>query len=187
MAQTSTLPGIKTLHRMVHVGHSNYRCSCGAFLGVNKSDACRAVHEHREATPFDEWLAPLIDVDDCWFWKGRLDRRGYARVGDQIQVHRFVWIQLVGPIAEGLTLDHLCQVHHCVNPDHLQPVSRGVNALRGHGPAATNRRKTECSRGHRFTPESTYIEKQTGKRHCWTCMRLRRRGRVVIGEHEGDQ
>jgi hypothetical protein len=75
---------------------------------------------------------------------------------------------LVGPIPEGLTIDHLCRVRHCVNPAHLEAVSERVNILRGNGAGARNARKTHCVKGHAFTPDNLYRDYQ-GYRRCRRC------------------
>lgn len=61
----------------------------------------------------------------------------------------------MGPIPEGLSLDHLCRVPLCVNPRHLEPVPLAENILRGTGPAANNLRKTTCVKGHPFDATRT--------------------------------
>jgi len=88
--------------------------------------------------------------------------------------HRFAYEALVGPIPEGLKLDHLCRNRACVNPDHTEPVTDRVNTLRGFGPTAMNARATHCSEGHEFTDENTYLN-QSGSRVCLTCMRAAQR------------
>jgi hypothetical protein len=68
----------------------------------------------------------------CWLWDGRLNRSGHARVHWRRPVlHRELWELLVGPIPDGLVLDHLCRVRRCVNPLHLEPVTNRINTLRG--------------------------------------------------------
>jgi hypothetical protein len=73
----------------------------------------------------------------CWHWIGQLNRNGYARIwwkGKNRVAHRAVWEQMVGPIQEGLLLDHvasLCSLRSCVNPAHLEPVTPRINTLRG--------------------------------------------------------
>ena len=75
-----------------------------------------------------------------------------------------------GPIPEGLTLDHLCRVRACVNPAHLEPVTLRENTLRSpSAPTAINARKTECLRGHAFTPENTWVHRS--RRCCRECKR----------------
>lgn len=121
-----------------------------------------------------EWLALRVDVQgDCWLWIGPPSSEGYGRVhfdGGERKAHRHVYEVLVAPIPDGLHLDHLCRVRHCVNPDHLEPVQPRVNYLRGVGPTAVNARKSICAHGHAFTVENTVLL-SGGRRRCRTCQR----------------
>lgn len=110
--------------------------------------------------------------DGCWLWTGYVEG-GYGRYGHGAErlVHRLVYIELVGPIPEGLELDHTCRVRACCNPDHLEPVTHAENVRRGEGLAAQQARQTECKRGHPFTPENTYTYRQGRSRRCRTCRR----------------
>lgn len=77
-----------------------------------------------------------IDANGCWLWKLRRDRGGYGRTkvscgGNNGLAHRVSYQQSVGTIPAGLDLDHLCRVRACINPEHLEPVTRQVNVLRG--------------------------------------------------------
>lgn len=75
----------------------------------------------------------LIDPGDCWLWTGTIRPDGYGQVTvgrKQQRAHRLVYELLVGPIPEGLTLDHLCRNPPCVNPDHLEPVTLKINIER---------------------------------------------------------
>ncbi len=67
-----------------------------------------------------ELIAPRLDratrridfTDECWLWTGALAKDGYARImtnGRATVAHRAVWEEVVGPIPEALTLDHLCR------------------------------------------------------------------------------
>lgn len=70
----------------------------------------------------------------CWLWEAGTDRGGYGRFegdGHEVAAHRWSYEDAVGPIVPGLDLDHLCRVRRCVNPAHLEPVTRQVNLLRG--------------------------------------------------------
>lgn len=70
----------------------------------------------------------------CWNWNGRIDANGYGEVGRRNgtrKAHRAIYEELRGPISGGLDLDHLCRNHRCVNPDHLEPVSKAENTRRG--------------------------------------------------------
>lgn len=99
---------------------------------------------------------PLSDlyVEDergCWVFRYRLDRYGYGKLtrgGRTLIAHRYVYEKLVGPIPDGLELDHLCGVPACVNPAHLEPVTREENARRT--------RKSHCKRGHAREPGNLY-------------------------------
>ena len=82
--------------------------------------------------------------------------------------HRVAYRLEVGPIPRGLVLDHLCRVRNCVRPDHLEPVTRGENVLRGETIPAANRAKTACKDGHDFDEENTYIA-PNGHRGCRKC------------------
>ena len=109
----------------------------------------------------------------CWLWTGRLDPKGYGTVhvfGKSQRAHRVVYELFVGPIPDGLELDHLCRVRHCVNPDHLEPVDHKTNVLRGDGWGAKNARKTHCVNGHEFTDENTRL-RIDGSRDCRACAR----------------
>ena len=113
---------------------------------------------------------------ECWLWTGSIQRGGYGmfleRPGKSVVAHRFAYRLLVGPVPEGLQLDHLCRVRNCVRPDHLEPVTARENTMRGLGFASANARKTHCKRGHEFTPENTRIL-TSGSRLCRACRRLR--------------
>lgn len=101
----------------------------------------------------------------CWQWTAGLDRDGYSAIsfqGKRQGAHRVFYAELVGPIPSGLQLDHLCRNRACVNPGHLEPVTKRVNTLRGLGPPARNARKTRCPEGHQYTL-------RLGKRTCKPC------------------
>lgn len=83
-----------------------------------------------------------VDVGDCWQWTGATDRgygKFYARY-KTVRAHRWLYEQLVGPVAGDLMLDHLCRNRACVNPDHLEPVPQRLNIIRGAGPSLARRR-----------------------------------------------
>lgn len=112
----------------------------------------------------------------CWLWTGPLDAQSYGRHGAPL-AHRVVYELLVGPIPKGLTLDHLCRVRSCVNPDHLEPVTHAENVRRGKAGEVNGDRQrnlTHCKRGHEYTPESTGRDHR-GHRFCRECVRQLRK------------
>lgn len=116
-------------------------------------------------------LADKIEVADCWYWTGYTRKDGYAPAnyqGKRWAAHRLVWTLLVGPIPEGLQLDHLCRVRHCVNPDHLEPVTPAENTRRG-----ARATKMACPQGHPYEGDNLMIV--AGERFCRTCHRARNR------------
>lgn len=110
----------------------------------------------------------------CWIWTA-CKRRGYGAytVDGKLRVaHRLVYEEMRGPIPEGLTLDHLCRNRPCVNPDHLEPVTREENVRRW------GRTITHCKRGHEFVAGSFRVEiSKTGqaRRFCKACVSRRRK------------
>lgn len=80
------------------------------------------------------------ELGPCWLWTGGQNAHpsgNYGRAWDRakkvyVYAHRVAYEALAGPIPDGLDLDHLCRVRLCVNPLHLEPVTRQVNLLRGH-------------------------------------------------------
>lgn len=121
----------------------------------------------------------------CWPWP-KLNYQGYGTVyykGKTTRAHRFAYQVLVGPIPEGLVLDHTCHdpskcslddkcPHRaCCNPAHLEPVTQKVNNLRGNAWSGTNARKTHCIHGHELTAANVYLF--DGSRQCRECHRAR--------------
>lgn len=104
------------------------------------------------STTVDSFLARCVAdlVTDCVLWTGSTDAKGYGltRVNSKNwRAHRYVYTQLVGPIPDGLQLDHLCRVPCCVNPDHLEPVTNRENVIRG---IQARPRPTHCRTGHAY-------------------------------------
>jgi hypothetical protein len=125
-------------------------------------------------------IAAKIDrTPDCWVWTGA-SSRGYGQVsvaGRIRPAHVVVYEALVGPVGEGLQLDHLCRNRLCVNPAHLEPVTPRLNTLRNTGPSAANAVKEQCPKGHPYDEANT-IRYPDGRRWCRVCNReLNRRWR----------
>jgi hypothetical protein len=199
MTAVSTRPRLRS--HTEHGSETAYGRGC-------RCDLCRAAHaacarDRRSSPPVQisamspeeraallQRLMQRVRVDEttgCWIWMKRPSGGGYGRiyVGGRYPVaHRVAYELLVGPIPEGLELDHLCHnrdphcfadkqcVHlRCVNPDHLEPVTPQVNTLRGKTPAARAKARTVCVNGHPLTGDNVYI-KTSGHRGCRACQRV---------------
>lgn len=84
----------------------------------------------------EDYLDKIVPNEDgCWLWLGGKGGAGYGAITRgrfKQPAHRVFFELLVGPIPDGLQLDHLCCVRACVNPDHLEPVTQGENIRRGY-------------------------------------------------------
>lgn len=125
-------------------------------------------------------------TDTCWLWDNPMESGygqfwvGRKRDGTRTRAlaHRVAWVIIHGDDPPGESLDHVCRVRHCVNPDHLDPVSVGENVLRGINPAATNARRKFCKYGHPLEGDNLYeYTDKNGKRmrQCRECRRQRNR------------
>lgn len=120
----------------------------------------------------------------CKLWHMSCTAGGYGQVvicGDHFYVHRLEWEMHNGPIPNGFVIDHTCRVRSCYEITHLRLVTPAVNATENStSPAALNKVKTHCKRGHPFTPENTRIStRRTGSRVCKTCHR--EKGKIKNG------
>lgn len=117
-------------------------------------------------------------VGPCWIWTGSTNRAGYGTLGYEHKgylAHRMAYELWRGPIQH--TLDHLCRVHACCNPDHLEDVTRVENIKRGDTYLRQTARK-HCPQGHPYDEVNTYTRPTKGggvRRYCRTCIRDRSR------------
>lgn len=120
----------------------------------------------------------------CWRWDGTTNKGGYGAINVKHDdgtwvprgTHRTAYKILVGPVPDDLDLDHLCRNRACWNPQHLEPVTRLVNVLRGLAPTtsgAYQRAITHCPSGHPYSQANTRVA--NGRRHCRACDRARAR------------
>ena len=115
----------------------------------------------------------------CWLWRGATTAGGYGKIGlggrraGERVAHRVTYELMVGSIPTGYDLDHLCRLRACVNPTHVEPVTRRENVRRGlWGPGQP--RTTHCRHGHEYTPDNTR-QLAGGRRRCRECLRIARR------------
>lgn len=120
----------------------------------------------------DHFWSKVDKSGDCWIWTGGKDSEGYGRfrphghAGPRVQAHRVAYTMLIGPIPDGLVLDHVwergCRSHACVNPAHLEPVTVEVNSTRAvlaratvalaNGTRRQRRVQMLCKHGHPLPP-----------------------------------
>lgn len=135
-----------------------------------------------------------VEKSGCWIWNGSVNKRdGYGRVwvsgsgrkGWKL-AHRAIYESVFGKVSLSLDLDHLCRNRKCVNPTHLEPVTRRENLIRGIGVAAVNARKTECIRGHSLSGKNLLtVFNPTRKKYfrvCLKCKELRNTNRHPCAE-----
>jgi hypothetical protein len=123
------------------------------------------------------------ELGPCWIWTASKNNWGYGQISNwpyaPLLAHRLIWFLTRGDITEGLEPDHLCRNRACVNPDHLELVTRQVNLSRGMGTSHRLARENRCIRGHEFTPENTYTypsgSVNAGKKTCVACRKVRYR------------
>ena len=134
------------------------------------------------------WAKVRYQEKGCWPWLASLINTGYGKFwidAHWVLAHRFAYELLVGAIPEGLTLDHLCRNRSCVNPNHLEPVTKQVNILRGVGVASRNSIKTHCPAGHPYAGSNLVI---TGhERRCRACLKQHRHESYVRNKRGDNQ
>lgn len=144
---------------------------CG---GMNKAD----LRPIRERLLERRNIQDMKHTSPCWLWEGSVNPKGYGALsvrGRTKGVHRLAHEEFVGPIPEGMAVDHLCRVRSCFNPDHLEAVTVRENNIRA---ARANPRvlSPTCGRGHSF---AEFGYKSAGrKRRCRACDRIRERRRA---------
>lgn len=114
--------------------------------------------------------------NNCLVWQLSGLAKGYGQIwvgpgkGHMRLAHRISYELWVGPIPEGWEIDHLCKNKACIEPTHLEAVSREEHQRRT-DQGAFNLAKTQCPEGHAYDETNTY--RHGTRRHCKTCRRAR--------------
>lgn len=126
------------------------------------------------SAPFDIRLERYMIPEPnsgCWIWIGALNGDGYGSFngpdGKSTDAHTASYEHFVGQIPDGLELDHLCRVRCCVNPHHLEPVTRRENLARGINYHSS---RTHCPKGHPY--EGKNLMGTPKRRKCRICHNL---------------
>lgn len=123
--------------------------------------------------PFDVLFWSKIKfVRSCWIWSGQKNSNGYGMFLHRRKgylPHRVSFRKLVGEIPPKMVLDHLCQNRLCVNPAHLEVVTRSVNQQR-----AFSRKffVKQCKNGHNYDATNTTVMRNSLgyiERRCYQC------------------
>lgn len=126
----------------------------------------------KRKTPIERFLSFVEKTDTCWLWKGHTDRGGYGKFHTHkdgqwtsVLAHRFAFEHYKRSLQYGETVDHLCFIQACVNPDHLDACSNSENVRRA------NEHRTHCHNGHPYDDKNTmYLKEGNGKiRRCRIC------------------
>lgn len=145
-------------------------CSVHYKRTLRNGDPLVQLRVRHKGTPAERMIASADQTDTCWTLR-KVGTNGYGSVrvdGRTVLAHRYSYEIHVGPIPEGLVIDHLCKNKGCIRPDHLEPVTQRENVMRGDGPSAANAAKDNCSNGHAFDIFWTTARGQA-KRDCSAC------------------
>lgn len=138
----------------------------------------QSIEQRLRECPEGFWeKATVRDPLDCWPWHAAKNAKGYGNFRSR-SAHVVAYEAANGPVAEGMTIDHLCRNRGCVNPAHLEAVTLQEN-IRRH--AATI---THCRRGHPLSGDNIRIEKRTDgvRRRCLACAKINNANRVSASD-----
>ena len=125
----------------------------------------RGIYDRKSAEEL--FWTHVVKTDGCWFWTAHTNRGGYG-VSGGTTAHRVAYRLVKGDIRKGMSIDHLCRNHRCVNPDHLDAVTQRENVYRG----LAGRIPLYCKHGH-YRTAATLRVTSSGGQACRVCDRLR--------------
>lgn len=101
------------------------------------------------------FFSHVVSTDNCWLWGGYVQNAGYGSFNTfkrPLLAHRFSYEYFIEKIKPKMTIDHLCKNKLCVNPNHLEEVTRQENIKRAGllGFALKESLKTHCPKGHSY-------------------------------------
>lgn len=110
-------------------------CDCGETLTAATGRLRRGRPNACESCTAQAYLerrfwTKVERTQTCWLWTGCVNEDGYGTFsydGKVRKAHRAAYAMFVGPIPDGLEIDHKCRTRNCVNPDHLQPATHKQN------------------------------------------------------------
>lgn len=135
------------------------------------------------------WSRVTVKSNGCWEWTGSRDQYGYGSVkrwqGRYLGTHRVAYEMLIGPVPDGLQLDHTCHnedlscdggrtcLHRrCVNPAHLVPATHKENTSRGRaGQGKKRATSSHCGNGHEYAVVGFYLSRRRRGRLCKQCVK----------------
>ncbi len=92
-----------------------------------------------------------VDADGCWIWKLHVMANGYGQMtkrnGGKLRTntaHRYFYEKYKGTIPQGLEVHHTCFKRNCVNPSHLEAVTREYNRQQKQQRFTLNEVKSIC-------------------------------------------
>lgn len=150
-------------------------CGCGEDAGTY-SLRCKdgRAGKPRRFLPYHHTIRNpgprFVETEEgCWLWRGALTERGYGLLRDgrrRVRAHRAFYQELVGPVPDGLVLDHLCRNPSCVNPGHVEPVTQAENIRRGArwGPPEAPSDRLDTTRGATSSGLSGSLGEREGNR-----------------------
>ena len=119
---------------------------------------------------------------ECWEWTAFVNENGYGQFWDGVRLvraHRQAYKAAIGPVPAGKVVDHACHndaectdvpcTHRrCCNPGHLQAVTQQINSILGRS-GDHQTAKTQCPKGHPYSPENTLLRNGGKHRVCREC------------------